>query len=207
MDLSNLPNNSHKYKQEQRENQAVESRKVEKVIKGTAKVKTNKVRKFADIFLAEDRKNVKEYILLDVLVPSIKKAIDTIISEGTHMFLWGSKGGGNRTSTGSKISYSRFYDGDRRDSGRYSDTSRTRRITDDIIVPTRSDAEDILITLGEILDRYPTVRVADLYDAAGLTCDYTGNDYGWSDISGARIERTRDGEYAIIMPRAMPIKK
>lgn len=210
MNIPDLPNNSNSYKQQQREKEkeALEPRKVEKVIKGTAKVKPNRVRKFADIFLAEDRKSVKEYIVHDVLIPTVKKTIDTIISEGTHIFLWGSKGSGSRTSSGSKISYSSFYDKGGRDFGRgYADTSRTHRITDDITVPTRGDAEEVLITLNEMLDRYPTVRVADLYDAVGLTCDWTGNDYGWTDISTARIERTRDGEYAIIMPRAMPIKK
>ena len=209
MNIPDLPNNSNRYKQEQREKEkeALEPRKVEKVIKGTAKVKKNNVRKFANIFLAEDLKSVKDYIVLDVLVPSIKKAVDTIISEGSHMLIWGSKGSG-RTSSGSKISYSSFYDRNGRDNDRrYSDTSRTRRITDEITVLTRSEAEDVLIVLNEILDRYPVVRVADLYDAVGLTCDWTGNDYGWTDISSARIERTRDGEFAIIMPRAMPIKK
>ena len=114
MNLPDLPDNSHKFKTEKRENETLETRKVEKVIKGTAKIKKNNARRFADIFLAEDRKNVKDYILMDVLVPSIKKAIDTIISEGTHMFLWGSKGGGSRTSSGSKIAYSSIYDGNRR---------------------------------------------------------------------------------------------
>ena len=68
----NLPDNSHKGRAEKKE--AVEEKRAEKVVHGKVKTKKNEVRKLTDIFISEDVANVKNYILLDVLVPSIKKA-------------------------------------------------------------------------------------------------------------------------------------
>ena len=66
--------NSHKSKEEQKN--LVPEKRVEKVISGTVKSKKkSEMQKFADVFISEDVNNVKSYIVMDVLVPAIKKAI------------------------------------------------------------------------------------------------------------------------------------
>lgn len=70
---------------------------------------------------------------------------------------------------------------------------------------TRGEAEEVLSQMEAMLDRYKLVRVADLYDMAGITHDYTDNDYGWTNLRSADIVRTRDGWYMIRLPRAVPI--
>ena len=78
--------NSHRFKEEQKESS---EKKVEKVV--TGKVKTKKkseVRKLADIFIPGDISNVKSYILMDVLVPAVKKAISDIVVDGIDMILY-----------------------------------------------------------------------------------------------------------------------
>jgi hypothetical protein len=60
--------------------------------------------------------------------------------------------------------------------------------------------------MDEMLESYPCVRVADLYDLVGITGEHTDNKYGWTNISNAKVERDRDG-YRIVMPRAMPIDR
>ena len=66
--------NSHKSKEEQKD--LVPEKRVEKVISGTVKPKKkSEMQKFADVFISEDVNNVKSYIVMDVLVPAIKKAI------------------------------------------------------------------------------------------------------------------------------------
>jgi hypothetical protein len=164
------------------------------------------MRKLTDIFISEDIANVKSYILMDVLVPSIKKAIYDIVVNSLDMSLFGGRGGGKR-STADRVSYTDYNRSSRRDERTYS-SSRTASgySYDDVILETRGEAEAVLSRMDEIMEEYDIVRVADLYDLVGITGDYTDNKYGWTNIRNAEIVRVRDG-YTIKMPRAIPIRK
>ena len=63
--------NSNKYKQEQLKKE--ERPKINKVVRGTVKRSKNSGSKLADVFISEDVSNVKNYILMDVIVPAVKK--------------------------------------------------------------------------------------------------------------------------------------
>ncbi len=78
--------NSHRSKEERKE--SIPEKHVEKVISGTVKPKKkSEMQKFADVFISEDVNNVKSYIVMDVLVPAIKKAISDIVTNGIDMIL------------------------------------------------------------------------------------------------------------------------
>ena len=195
--------NSHKSKEAQKE--SIPEKKVEKIITGTVKSKKkSEIQKFTDIFISEDVNNVKSYILLDVLVPAIKKAISDIVTNGIDMILYGGTGRTKSNSTASKISYRSYYDGGncRRD---YS-ASRTKTgyNYDDIILDNRGEAEDVLSRMDELISTYGLVSVADLYDLVGITGNYTDNKYGWTDIRSAQPIRVRDG-YMLKLPKALPL--
>ena len=204
----NLPDNSHKAKAEAKQVQALEGKRVEKVVKGVVKTKKNNTRRLADIFISEDAGNIKEYILMDVLAPGIKKVFYEIVTTSLDMFLFGGRGGGKR-STADRISYNTDYNGrSRRDDRSYSRTRTTSGYSyDDIILETRGEAEAVLSRMDEIMEEYEVVRVADLYDLVGVTGEHTDNKYGWTNIRNAEIERVRGGGYRIKMPRALPIHK
>lgn len=204
----NLPDNSHKAKAEAKQMQALEGKRAEKVVRGTVKTKKNNTRKLADIFISEDAGNIKEYILMDVLAPGIKKVFYEIVTTGLDMFLFGGRGGGKR-STADRISYNTDYSSrSRRDDRSYSRTRTTSGYSyDDIILETRGEAEAVLSRMDEIMEEYEVVRVADLYDLVGITGEHTDNKYGWTNIRNAEIERVRGGGYTIKMPRALPIHK
>lgn len=195
--------NSNKYKQEQAE-LAAERPKVNKVVTGNVKRSKNGGSKLADVFISEDVSNVKNYILMDVIVPAIKKAISDVITNGIDMLLYGSNGRTNANrSTASTISYNRYYGRD--DHPRTSDPVQTSRYSyDTITLDTRGEAEEVLARMDEIIDTYKMVRVADFYDLVGVTGNYTDNKYGWTNIRNAEVVRVRDG-YRIKLPRALPI--
>jgi len=201
--MSEYKPNSHKSKEEQRK--SVPDKKVEKIIAGTVKSKKkNEIQKFADVFISEDVTNVKSYILLDVLVPAIKKAISDIVTNGIDMILYG---GSNRTksnSAASKVSYRNYYErgNDRRDYN--SSRTKTGYSYDDIILDNRGEAEDVLSRMDELISTYGIVSVADLYDLVGITGNYTDNKYGWTDIRSAQPIRVRDG-YMLKLPKALPL--
>ena len=199
--------NSHKYKEEQKAAAPVEKR-VQKVVKDPAKTKKNEVRKLADIFISEDVANVKNYIFMDVLVPAVKKAIYDIVTNGIDMFLYGGTGKGKSSgSPGAKVSYRSYYDQKNSGSGyRGSENVRSNNgfEYDDIEFQHRGEAEAALQQMHDAIARYGIVTVADLYDMAGLTAPYTSQKYGWMNVNGVNVMRTRDG-YVLKLPRAVPI--
>lgn len=206
----NLPDNSHKSRNERaalKEKAPERDKRAEKVVHGKVKAKKNETRKWTDMFISEDVANVKSYIVMDVIVPSIKKAVYDLIVGTLDMSLYGGKGGGKRP-TADKVSYRTDYNSVSRRDDRFSN-ERNRTSSgysyDDITVETRGEAEMVISRMDEIMDEYDQVRVADLYDLVGITGDYTDNKYGWTNIQTARIVRTRDG-YKIQMPRAIPLK-
>ena len=71
--MENYKPNSHKSKEQQ---EPVPEKKLEKVVHGkvTAK-KKSEVSKLADIFIPGDVANVKSYVIMDVLITAVKKAI------------------------------------------------------------------------------------------------------------------------------------
>lgn len=195
--------NSHKSKTEQSD--PIPEKKVEKVIAGTVKSKKKgELQKFADVFISEDVDKVKSYILMDVLIPAVKKAISDIVTNGIDMVLYGETGRTKKNSPGSKVSYRSYYD--KRDDRRDYDSPRTRTgySYDDIILDNRGEAEDVLSKMDELISTYDFASVADLYDLVGITGNYTDNKYGWTDIRSASVVRVREG-YMLKLPKALPL--
>lgn len=194
--------NSHAYKANQKND--IKEKKVEKVVKGTVKTKKkSEITRLKDVFIAEDVSSVKSYILMDVLVPAVKKAISDIVRDGIDMILFGGSTNKKTSYSGNYVSY--------RDYSRptsYRSESRARSTSsfnfDDLIYPTRGEAEAVLEQMCEVIDRYGIVTIADMYDMADLTPPYTGNKYGWSRLGTAEVVRYRDA-YIIKLPKAMPI--
>lgn len=179
-------------------------KRMEKVVSGNVKAKKNEARRLADVFISEDVKNVKSYVLMDVLVPTIKKAIVDIVTDGVNMIFFGGTGSRRGSSNASYVSYRSY--SDRRDDRRPLDRPRTLGYSyNDIILETRSEAEEVLTRMDEAIDTYGVVSVADLYDLVGISGNYTDNKYGWTNIKNAEPIRVRDG-YMLKLPKALPIE-
>ena len=136
----NLPDNSHKgrvEKKEAAELKKTEEKRAEKVVHGKVKKKENGMRKLTDIFISEDVTNVKDYIIFDVVVPALKKAVYDLIVGTLDMSLYGGRGNGNRPKA-DRVSY-RDYNDISRSGNRYGDRTRTTSgySYDDIVVETR----------------------------------------------------------------------
>lgn len=193
--------NSHKSKEE-----ALKSEKIIKtVVNGPVqKKKKSEIRKFTDVFVSEDISNVKQYVLMDVLVPAIKKAISDIVTNGIDMVLYGESGKTQRRDSGaSRVSYRSYYD---RERDRREDRGRTRTgyDFDEYVLANRVEAEEVLTQMDDLIDRYGTVSVADYCELIGVRSNYTDNNYGWANIRNASVVRVRDG-WVIKLPKAVPI--
>lgn len=205
MDINEYPGNSDASKRKV-ETEKENEKHLTKVTSGEVKRKKKSgFSKISNALISEDASNVKSYILMDVLIPAVKKAVSDIITNGIEMLLYGETGRRDRKrSRAERVSYRDYYD-DRDDRDRRS-RSRVRATYeyDDIIVDTRGEAERVIENLQDALDEYGSVSVGDLYDLVGITGTYTDWKYGWTDLRPARPERVRDG-YLIHMPKAIPL--
>ena len=193
--------NSHRSIEEVN-NPPAEKKEIKPVVKGKVVKKKNNVRKLTDVFVSEDVQNVKSYILMDVLVPAIKKAISDIVTNGIDMMLYGESGRTKKRSSADYVSYNRYYDRRDRDE-RY--VTKSRYSYDDIIFESRAEAEEVLDRMSEIIDTYGAVSVADLYDLVDVSGTYTDNNYGWDNVHNAEAVRVRDG-YILKLPKIIALK-
>ena len=186
----------------------LETKKVEKVIQGTARpVQKSLGRKFADVFLGDDISSVREYLLYDRIVPGIKE----MIVAGIEMMLFGDSRiirRNNNPSKASYVSYNKMYASSPSRRERESRTDRYDRGKDftDYIFESKGEAMEVLDTLTELIDVYDQASVNDFYDAIGVTGDFTVANYGWTELGSASIRRVRGGGYILDLPRPVVLR-
>lgn len=199
IDVSSLEPNSHKYRAEKAAEQQKERERLKPIVSKDSVVSTKKPmsKKFTETFLTEDSKDIKSWLLLDIIIPGIKNTILDILS----MMFFGETASRSRKSSGSKKSTSRFnyrscYDDDddreriRRRRKYYSDDRVDFR---NIVLKNRSDAEEIVDELRKRIHDYDSVSVADLLDLVDIPGRYTDNNWGWDDERDIGIRRISSG--------------
>ena len=196
-----FPDNSHKTKTK-------EEIKVEKIVKGkVSRKKQGLGKRAAQELTSSDGDSVMDYILHDVLIPTVKDLIANVISGGVEMLLFGEGRERNtiRDRDRTYVSYGNCYKSNNRRRGSGTRMNRAAaHVYDDLIFDDRREAEDVLTTMVELVDQYGQVTVADLYDLVGQTSNFTDYKWGWDNLASASVARVRDG-YSLKLPRAIPI--
>ncbi len=215
---ADYPSNSHKPRTTTTAAPAEAEKRVKKVVKAPVTIKQkSEARKFLDNFISEDITNVKEYLVKDIVIPTIKDTIWAAITNSVEMVLFGSTGRSRRNGTSSSrrtsdyVSYSSF-SSDRRDNRSYrerreeEESNRSRFDPEDIVFKYVDDAEAVLDQMAEVIEAYGKVTVNDLYDMVDRTPPaYTATRYGWTYLDGnCKPQRVRDG-YILKLPKAKPL--
>ena len=177
-------------------------------------------KKIKNTFISEDAGNVGSYIWNDIIVPSIQDGLmNTIISAATMIFGRGrgpgyyngyrpynniSKASWRQPDRYDNTPYDRY--GYRRDD-RASDYRSTRSYRD-VELESYEDMMDVIHELYSTLEHYHMVRVSDFFSAAGLTGEFTDNQWGWYDLP-PRItpRRTMSGRWTIDLPKPEPLNR
>lgn len=196
--MGEYASNSNKSKELAENEQA---KKIEKVVQGNTRVKKKSdVRKLFDVFVPEDTLSVKNYILHDVVIPSIKNAISSVVD----IVLFGEVRRSRKKGDGtSRASYGSYYESER-DRRREYAAPKPRNVFgyDMIEYDTRGDAERVLAAMDDALERYGYVSVLDIYDLSDISdVPHSADKYGWTDLTGTRVSRQRNGSYIIDIPR------
>lgn len=205
IDVNSLEPNSKKYKAEKAANggTAQKSReKVSPVINRDQVVSTKKPlgKKFAETFMTEDTKDVKTWLIMDVLIPGVKNTILDILS----MMFFGEVDSrsrrGRRRDRDDRVDYSSYYRGS---SDRKDRDSRRRRgdryESDDrvdfrnIVLRRRDDAEHVIEEMRRRIRNNDSASVAELLDLIDVPGRYTDNNWGWDDERDIGIRRVSSG--------------
>lgn len=186
--------------------EAEEKKANEKVIKGSAKIHQKTTgEKLKETLFGEGVDNVGDYVIFDVIIPTLKEMVVNSVSDGINMLLFGeTKRSGRSSSRNSRSGYVQYesYSRNRdRDSGR-----RAQFDFSDIEFETRADAIDVLDAIEDTISMYDVASVSDLYEFAGITPRPTDNNYGWTSVNTAEILMKRNGNYILSMPRPKPLR-
>jgi len=227
----NFPGNSHKEKEEEKKEsteEITEVKRVEKVTTGRVVQRKKSIwRKAIETFAGDDIKNIKSYVIWDVLIPSAKDTVANIIEGVTDAVqgsvettLFGERRSRSRSRMSrdrgrSYVSYDsisrrdrdrdRDKDRDRRDDRRESSRNRATHNFDDILLSTREEAEEVISRLVDLIDEYDVATVADLYDLVGISSNYTDRKWGWESLGSASVSRERGGGYVMNLPKPISI--
>lgn len=182
------PGNSHKQKEE-------ESSKKEKVV---IKGKVKKVNNPAKSFFKEDITDVASYVIWEVLFPNLKNLVWEMGSNGLEMFLFGEVKAKSRK--GEKFTeYGKYF---REDGSRKRDRkAQARGDVEDIWFESKQEASDVLDDLLLLIEVNEEVAVSEYYEMIGMDISSSDQDYGWRNLSRARIVPARGGGYILELPR------
>jgi hypothetical protein len=211
MENSEFPPNSNVSKE------VPEEKNLTRVTSGEAVRKKKSLRrKFSELFFAGDARSAIRYATLDIFLPAAKDMVWETVSEGFRSFIFGSsvRRRGSTTPQSGPTGYVNY--------GRYSHSmgsggsplpssqraisrqARARHDFDELLLESRTEAEQVIDQLFDVVSRYDTATVADLYELVGLASTHTDHKWGWTDLRGAGVSRTRDG-YLLDLPDPVPI--
>ncbi|MBQ8237879.1 MAG: hypothetical protein IJZ39_07025 [Oscillospiraceae bacterium] len=206
--MDELKPNSDRYREGLSETPATQKR-VTKVVSGNTQVRSsNTLVKLTDIFLAGDMAMVKDHLFREHFVPKFKNFLYEGVIAAARLLVYGEAGRVDTKATpGSKIEYRSYYDNNTKPvTAPAASVSKNVYDYGYIMFEDKADAVEALVQMRDILERYPTVSVADLKEIAKITPASTDYNYGWIDLSSADVVyRPLDNRYVIKLPKALPL--
>lgn len=207
METPDFPPNSEASKR-------LESKNVERVTSSDAIRKKKSLRKqLSETFVAGDMRSAVRYVMFDVLLPTAKDMVVDAVTAGFEKLIFGDStrrryGGMRPPQSGPTgyVSYNRMAPESRLTSPQraLSRQARARHDFDEIVLDSRTEAEEVIDRLFDLVSRYESATVADLYELVGLSSTHTDHKWGWTDLRGSGVSRIRDG-YLLDLPDPEPI--
>ncbi|MDE5977045.1 MAG: hypothetical protein K2G70_01065 [Turicibacter sp.] len=199
VDFSNIEPNSKTYQAKQKRERV----KIDPVIKKEQIASTKKPigKRLWDLFVGVDPKELRDYLVQDVIIPGLKDTVLDMVSMG----LYGepvNRGRGRVSSGGfGRVAYQNFFkDRPKSSKPERSNRSRGTRYNEDekidyrnIVLTGRSDAEMIVDHMIDRIVHAGSVSVAEFYDMLELPSKFTDNDWGWDDDRDVGVKKVHGG--------------
>jgi hypothetical protein len=166
-------------------------------------------RQVKETFIGGSAQMAFEYMVTEVIIPAIQNTMIDAFQGGIERLI---KGEGVRRRGPTHSPYSNVghvnYQGISTNmrTGRpegprqVSRQSRARQTFDEIVIPTRTEAEEVIDRMFDLLSRYGSVSVSDLYEMTGIESTHTDHKWGWTQLRGAKVVRLRKGGFLLDLP-------
>lgn len=173
---------------------AKEKKEIAPVAKARVK-RESTARKVVGEIIKEDARSVGETVLWDVIIPTVKNLISDTVTRGIESMLYGDSRPRSRNNYSDYSGYSRPKGSrdrpvERRErrSARQAEPERN-----EIIFDTRSDANDVIDRMSDIIDQYGQASLADLNALIGASSNFIDDNWGWTDMGSFNVRQVRDG--------------
>jgi hypothetical protein len=183
-----------------------EPKRVQRVTSDAVRRRRPLGKQFRNTFFGGDANTAIQYVIFNVLIPGAK---DSIVEAGQG-FIEKLVYGDARPRRGpmsnplGQVSYHRM--SQQQPQSRtsmpqaLSRRARSRFAFDEIVIPSRQEAEEVLDRLFDLISKYDTATVADLYELTGLASSHIDHKWGWTALRGASVNRVRGGGYLLNLP-------
>lgn len=185
-----------------------EPKRIEQVTSASAiRKKRGLGKQFRSTFIGGDAQSASAYVLLNVVIPTAREALAEMGTSFIEKLIYGDSrprrgGAGPLTGGQGYISYNRMSAPGRPPAApqAISRASRARHNFDELVIPTRQEAEEVIDRLYDLISKYESVTVADLYELTGVASSHQDHKWGWEDLTGAGVGRVRGGGYVLNLP-------
>ena len=193
-------------------------KKIESVLSSmAAKKKKSLFKRFTDVIIGGDIKSVTHYVATEVLLPQIKDMATEALSGGFEKLIYGEarrpgpRYGGRPAGPTNYTKYTvrgtnpiGAAQRDPRDRPPNPTPLPSQLDYDEILIPTRPDAEAVLESMYDLIQQYEAVSIHDLKSLVGWSSNYTDQKWGWTSLQGSSIRRVREG-YMLEFPRPVSL--
>ena len=176
------------------------------VVKGGVQTREKSMwNNIAEFFGIKECKTFRDYVsAVSDMTNRVYGAIDTLL---------GNRNASNSPVPGARVQYTSYYNSQQSQPAAQAQPVSLKPSLDQygpyyVLYDMREDAELVLARMIELISsEFRNASIDDLYDLSGITSPigYTGANYGWTDLSVARV-RPYGSKFVIDLPPAVQLR-
>jgi hypothetical protein len=166
-------------------------------------------RQFKHTFFNGDGRSALEYMVYSVALPAFKEMMLDAATSGFERLIYGDSRPKRSGPSGplGHVAYNKMRQpyGSDVSPVRTSRPSRARHDFGELIIASRAEAEEVLDRMYDLISKYDSASVADLYELTGIESAHTDHKWGWRELHGSSFGRVRGGGYLLNLPEPVPL--
>lgn len=168
----------------------------------------------ADTLFPERAQSIGQFVLQDVIVPTVKDLLYEVVTAALGRSMWGNAGRravnrfvqGPQQGPGGFVSYNLMSQSPSVQKGpgqlramQPDEPTRSSRDFGQFVFPNRGEAEFVLERLVDVVREYQVVTVSELFTLIGQPATTTDHKWGWFNLSGAAVQGIHGG-FVLTLP-------
>jgi hypothetical protein len=169
--------------------------------------------KFKKTFFSGSGKEALGSMVEDVVIPSIRDTLYDALQNGLDHLIYGERASRKPRSSSiisqgmGHVAYNAISSPVKSPTQQraLSRTARARHSLEELVIPSRQEANEVLDRMYDLLSRDGEVRVAHLYELTGVRVEHTDWKFGWTSLKGSKPTPLRQGGYLLDLPEPQPM--